>query len=100
MNLLVNEEPTAPQPVSPKLEITLCLSAAHILLLVMSPCAGVVRPGIGARTGRNSTKSQRFCTDGMSLYLYLYSFSGHTCLKPDHLEVDRHPRCCAQPLSR
>ena len=40
-NALVSEEPTAPQPVSPKCVMTLCLRAAQICLLFMSSGARV-----------------------------------------------------------
>ena len=57
----MRDEPTAPQPVSPKCVMTLCLSAAQMCLLVVG--SSVMREGwlgLGLGMGRNSTRSQRF----------------------------------------
>ena len=60
-DVLVKDAPTAPQPVSPKCVMTLCLSAVQICLLESSCCgARASRPGARLGTGRNSTSSHRF----------------------------------------
>lgn len=61
----MSDAPTAPQPVSPKCVITLCLRVAQIcLLLVSTPGAPSPPEGCGllrAVQGMNSTRIQRFC---------------------------------------
>lgn len=61
INAPVNDSPTAPQPVSPKLATILCLRAPHICfsskLLVGWPADCF---GLPNETGMNSTRSQRF----------------------------------------
>ena len=66
----MSDAPTAPQPVSPKCAITLCLRAAHICLLLVSTSEAPSPPGGrvfgGAVQGMNSTRIQRFCGGGVA----------------------------------
>jgi hypothetical protein len=59
INVPVKDNPTAPQPVSPKLCSTLCLSADHICLPFISFAGRRLAESLSEQ-GMNSTRSQRF----------------------------------------
>jgi hypothetical protein len=64
-DVLVSDEATAPQPVSPKLAMTLCLRAAQMCLLLSATAASSGAEACSALAvadghGMSSTRSQRF----------------------------------------